>query len=97
MPLRSPRINRRILGFQRRVWCPKCTPESNSSCKVTSATYFSFRSVTQSLRCTASGDRTKPQEHFVCPPTAGEPDHDSRWATLAPRVGLVVHFLQTGL
>src|SRR5919197_6372883 len=27
-------MNRRILGFQRRVWCPKCTPASSrcSSC-----------------------------------------------------------------
>src|SRR5919197_3134358 len=31
MPLRSPKMKRRILGFQRRVWWPKCTPASSSS------------------------------------------------------------------
>src|SRR6266446_2014753 len=30
MPLRSIKINGAILGFQRRVWCPKCTPASRS-------------------------------------------------------------------
>ena len=31
MPPRSPWMKRRILGFQRRVWWPKCTPASSSS------------------------------------------------------------------
>ena len=31
-----------------------------------------------SLRCTANGDRTKPQGQFVGPPTLGEPVHVSR-------------------
>src|SRR5581483_6144497 len=31
MPSRSPKMKRRILGFQRRVWWPKCTPASSSS------------------------------------------------------------------
>ena len=31
IPLRSPKMKRRILGFQRRVWWPKCTPASSSS------------------------------------------------------------------
>src|SRR5579862_2299588 len=31
MPSRSPKMKRRILGFQRRVWWPKCTPASRSS------------------------------------------------------------------
>ncbi|GAA3005886.1 hypothetical protein GCM10010483_58470 [Actinokineospora diospyrosa] len=26
-----------IFGFQRRVWCPKCTPESNNCFMVTTA------------------------------------------------------------
>jgi hypothetical protein len=30
MPLRSAKMNRRIFGFQRRVWCPKCTPAASS-------------------------------------------------------------------
>src|SRR5664280_703437 len=88
-------MKRRILGFQRRVWCPKCTPESSSSCKVTRATFFSFRSVTQSPWCTASGDRTKPRRHFFNSPTVGEPDHDSRWRRLPPRVGLAVDLLES--
>src|SRR2546421_10309445 len=31
MPPRSVKMKRRILGFQRRVWWPKCTPASSSS------------------------------------------------------------------
>src|SRR5688500_12883495 len=38
MPLRSPKMNRFILGFQRRVWWPKWTPASNSCFMVTTAT-----------------------------------------------------------
>src|SRR5699024_122845 len=30
MPLRSVKIYFFIFGFQRRVWCPKCTPASNN-------------------------------------------------------------------
>ena len=37
MPLRSPKMNRFILGFQRRVWCPKCTPASSICRMVTTA------------------------------------------------------------
>src|ERR1035438_10286854 len=35
MPLRSARMKRFILGFQRRVRCPKCTPLSSSCLMVT--------------------------------------------------------------
>src|SRR6266852_7451552 len=38
MPSRSPWMKRRILGFQRRVWWPKCTPASSSSLMPTEAT-----------------------------------------------------------
>src|SRR5919108_1106269 len=31
MPDRSVKMKRRIFGFQRRVWWPKCTPASSSS------------------------------------------------------------------
>src|SRR4029453_14053567 len=31
MPLRSPKMNGFILGFQRLVWWPKCTPASSRS------------------------------------------------------------------
>src|SRR4051794_24276030 len=37
MPLRSVKMNRFILGFQRRVWCPKWTPLSSSWRMVTTA------------------------------------------------------------
>src|SRR5919107_256088 len=37
MPLRSVKMKRFILGFQRRVWCPKCTPLSRSWRIVTTA------------------------------------------------------------
>src|SRR5438445_635258 len=32
MPERSAKMKRRILGFHRRVWCPKWTPASSRSC-----------------------------------------------------------------
>src|SRR6185436_16026103 len=31
MPLRSPKMYSFIFGFQRLVWCPKCTPASSRS------------------------------------------------------------------
>src|SRR5262245_7454551 len=37
MPLRSAKMKRFILGFQRRVWCPKWTPLSSSWRMVTTA------------------------------------------------------------
>src|SRR4051794_23746932 len=37
MPLRSVKMNRFILGFHRRVWCPKWTPLSSSCFMVTTA------------------------------------------------------------
>src|SRR5215208_3815110 len=37
MPLRSVKMNRFILGFQRRVWCPKWVPLSSSCFIVTTA------------------------------------------------------------
>src|SRR5215470_1409567 len=36
IPLRSPKMYSFILGFQRRVWWPKCTPASSSSFMVIS-------------------------------------------------------------
>src|ERR1700678_4363100 len=38
MPLRSPKMNRFIFGFQRRVWWPKWTPASSNCLMVTTAT-----------------------------------------------------------
>src|SRR3978361_1263536 len=40
MPLRSVMMKRFILGFQRRVWCPKWTPLSRSWRMVTTAICF---------------------------------------------------------
>src|ERR1019366_2869846 len=111
MPLRSPRMKRRILGFQRRVWCPKWTPESRSSCKVTRATKISFRSVDQPR---GAPRRATVRNHAVClhPPTLGEPNQCSRtrYATntgdrmsrcwregLAPRMRLAMDVLQARL
>src|SRR3954451_2414578 len=37
MPLRLVKMNRFILGFQRRVWCPKWVPLSSSCFMVTTA------------------------------------------------------------
>ena len=50
MPLRSPKMNRFIFGFQRRVWCPKCTPASSIWRIVTTAMMG-----TPSLRFAAPG------------------------------------------
>src|ERR1700675_1884353 len=41
MPLRSPKMYFCILGFQRFVWWPKCTPASSSSFMVSAAISFS--------------------------------------------------------
>ena len=41
MPLRSPKMNRFIFGFQRRVWCPKWTPASSICRMVTTAMVMS--------------------------------------------------------
>ena len=40
--LRSPKMNSAIFGFQKRVWCPKCTPASSIRRMVTSAMESSF-------------------------------------------------------
>src|SRR5689334_10372269 len=45
MPLRSVKMKRFILGFQRRVWCPKWTPLSSSWRMVTTATVVTPRCV----------------------------------------------------
>src|SRR4051795_4895717 len=37
MPLRSVMMKRFIFGFQRRVWCPKCTPLSSNCFMLTTA------------------------------------------------------------
>src|SRR3982750_4233297 len=37
MPLGSGKMNRFIFWFQRRVWCPKCTPLSSSCFMLTTA------------------------------------------------------------
>src|SRR5947208_8621470 len=42
MPSRSPKMKRRIFGFQRRVWWPKWTPASSSSLIPTWATEYSL-------------------------------------------------------
>ena len=35
--LRAPKMKGRILGFQKRVWCPKWTPACNMSRMLTAA------------------------------------------------------------
>src|ERR1019366_6560204 len=49
MPLRSPRMKRRIFGFHRRVWWPKWTPASSSWRTVTSGMEL-LRSVVRPAR-----------------------------------------------
>src|SRR5690242_21497902 len=47
MPDRSVKMKRRIFGFQRRVWWPKCTPASSSSrieaTAIVSPSWFGWR------------------------------------------------------
>src|SRR6266446_5472434 len=44
MPFLWPKMNSRIFGFQRLVWCPKWTPASRSSFIVTAAKWSPFPS-----------------------------------------------------
>src|ERR1017187_7716513 len=97
MPLRSPRMNRRILGFQRRVWCPKCTPESSSSCRVTSATLFFLP-----FGCSISVVHPKATVRNHGDISSTHPLRESRSiitarGQLSPRVRVVVDLLQPGL
>ena len=57
MPLRSPKMNRFIFGFQRRVWCPKWTPASSSCFMVTTAVMRRLPSVGRVRGC-AEGSAT---------------------------------------
>src|SRR5271170_3945844 len=90
-------MNRRILGFQRRVWCPKCTPESSSSCRVTSATCFFLPfgcsiHVVHRKRRPYETTGTSHQLHH-----SGGAEQSYTVGELAPRVGVVVHLLQSRL
>src|SRR6478672_4330776 len=60
MPARSPKMNRRIFGFQRRVWCPKCTPASSSSRMVIAATVGPPMVVVAGLRRAAPTEPATP-------------------------------------
>src|SRR6266542_1403697 len=55
MPLRSPKMKRRIFGFQRRVWWPKWTPASSSCFMVTTATGLSLGYDFRPLRPSSDG------------------------------------------
>src|SRR5271165_4245093 len=57
MPLRSPKMNLFIFGFQRRVWWPKWTPASSSCFIVTTATRFSSRRLSWSRHRVPEDDR----------------------------------------
>ena len=48
MPPRSPKMNRFIFGFQRRVWWPKWTPASSSSRMLTTDTSDPFSGLSRS-------------------------------------------------
>ena len=56
MPSRSPKMKRRIFGFQRRVWWPKWTPASRSSLISTRAT---LRLPFSILACRLAGRGTR--------------------------------------
>ena len=71
IPLRSAKMNGRILGFQRRVWWPKWTPASRSArietdgMNGTSCGYF-LRSVPAGNRTAVlDGVRHRPGEEWL--------------------------------
>src|SRR4051812_10009821 len=71
MPLRSVMMKRFILGFQRRVWCPKWTPLSRSWRMVTTAMpLVSF--------CFGPGHACAPEPVFSSMPWAGARGPDAR-------------------
>src|SRR6185503_9413821 len=73
MPLRSPKMYFCILGFQRLVWWPKCTPASSSSFMVNAAMVPSFRFASDRR---AAGPRGPPR--FPAVPGDGGGDRSSR-------------------
>ena len=75
MPLRSPKMNRFIFGFQRRVWCPKWTPASSSCFMVTTgAIWFSPSLRFDEARALApGGDRGNGTGELVCGPWWSRP------------------------
>src|SRR3954468_18291483 len=75
MPARSPKMKRRILGFQRRVWCPKWTPASSSSRMEIAGTVGPPMVVVAGLR------RAAPTE-----PATPAPPSEASWAR---RVGVM--------
>src|SRR6478609_1314834 len=84
MPPRSPWMKRRILGFQRRVWCPKCTPDSSSSLMPTSAMESPLEMDLERRRAVSGGGRTRRR----APGRAAVPelpswDRPGRWSEIA--------------
>src|SRR6266571_1964628 len=82
MPLRSVRMNRFILGFQRRVWWPKWTPLSRSCLMVTTGVIPVSPSCSCAVprapaRSVRPGARTHVPQHFAADRldvrTAGSP------------------------
>ena len=59
MPPRSPKMKRRIFGFQRRVWWPKWTPASSSSLMPISVAKESSLGMCGWLCCPPAGSRTR--------------------------------------
>src|SRR5579871_2640265 len=57
MPPRSVKMKRFIFGFQRRVWCPKCTPASSRSFMETTGMSAPFSVAVAVRRRRFGGDR----------------------------------------
>src|SRR5450631_158763 len=97
MPLRSVMMKRFILGFQRRVWCPKWTPLSRSWRIVTTAMPWSrFRSFQLSTRpaglpysCLAPASAPRPSYSGLrwCTPVIRR-RADARIPPICPRANL---------
>src|SRR5579875_1812217 len=87
MPLRSPKMNLFIFGFQRRVWWPKWTPASRSCFIVTTAIWSPIGWLTTGRRAPTGGDRGCARANR-CPRDRGrDPDSVPARAGASPRDG----------
>src|SRR5688572_19582371 len=66
MPFRSMKMNFFILGFQRRVWCPKWTPASSNSFIPMSATRCTSGLLPPPLRSAGLPEGRPPAARGVC-------------------------------
>src|SRR5208282_1522276 len=72
MPLRASKMNGFILGFHRRVWCPKWTPESNNSLMPILITIFLLLEAARFSSPPSRGTRDLFRCYYGRPPPLGD-------------------------